>query len=87
MEQRPVFNNMVYPQGRTFSSKGIFTASFNPRGKHTLPFRRMEGQIENFTPGNFFTPRGQNSPLGYNFAPGGQSLPLGVKLRMCHRGF
>jgi hypothetical protein len=29
----------------------------------------MEGQIENFAPGDNFTPREQTSPLGSNFAP------------------
>jgi hypothetical protein len=33
---------------------GMSTPSFNPRGEHSLQFRRMEGQTENFTP------RGQN---------------------------
>jgi hypothetical protein len=55
---------------------------FTPRGKHSLLFRRMEGQTENFTPGDNFNPRGLNSHLGDNFAPEGQSLPLGAKLRM-----
>jgi hypothetical protein len=35
------------------------------RGEHSLLFRRMKGQTENFTP------RRQSSPLGDNFAPRG----------------
>jgi hypothetical protein len=42
----------------------------------------MERQTENFTSGNNFTPRGQNSLLGDNFSPGGKKLPLGAMLRM-----
>jgi hypothetical protein len=37
----------------------------------------MEGRTENFTPGDNFTPRGQNSPLGDNFAPGVKVSPMG----------
>jgi hypothetical protein len=60
----------------------MFTPSFAPRGEHSLLFRRMEGQADNFTPRDNFTLRGQNSPVGENFAPWGQSLCLGAKLRM-----
>jgi hypothetical protein len=55
----------------------MFTPSFIPRGEHSLLFRRMEGQTENFTCGDKihpwgtkFTPEGENSPLGDNFARG-----------------
>jgi hypothetical protein len=61
---------------------GMLTPSLTPRGEHSLLFRRLEGQTENFTPGDNFTPRGQSSPLGDNLPPGGQSLPIGAKLRM-----
>jgi hypothetical protein len=55
----------------------MFTPSFTPRGEHSLLFRRMEGQTENFTPGEIFAPRGQNLPLGDNFAPGVKVCPRG----------
>jgi hypothetical protein len=48
---------------------GMFIPSFTPRGEHSLLFRRMEGQTENFTP------EGQIRPWG-------KSLPLGAKLTM-----
>jgi hypothetical protein len=59
------------PRGEICSLGGMFT----PSGKHSLLLRRMEGQTENFTPGDNFTPRGQNSPLGDKFAPGGKVCP------------
>jgi hypothetical protein len=49
---------------------------FTPKGEHSLLFRRIKGQTENFTPpGDKYTPRGQNSPLGENFAPGVKVCP------------
>jgi hypothetical protein len=59
---------------------GIFTLSFTPGVEHSLLFRRMEGQTENFTPGDNFTPKGQNSPLGDTFSPLGTTSPLGLKI-------
>jgi hypothetical protein len=56
----------------------MFTPSFTPRGEHTLLFRRMEEQTENFIPRGLphpqetkFTPREQNSSLGSKIAPRG----------------
>jgi hypothetical protein len=46
---------------------------FTPRGEHSLLFRRMEEQTENFNP------RGQLYPYGTNFTPGGQLRPWGSK--------
>jgi hypothetical protein len=73
------FNNMVCPQGLSLPlgvnlaarsdicpRGGMFTPSFTPRGEHSLLFWRMEGRIENFTPG------GQLSPYGSKFAPRGE---------------
>jgi hypothetical protein len=37
----------------------MFTPSFTPMGEHSLLFRRMEGQIDDFTPGDNFTTRGE----------------------------
>jgi hypothetical protein len=49
----------------------MFTPSFTPRSEHSLLFRRMEGQTENFTPTpvDNFTP-GTKLTLGDNFALG-----------------
>jgi hypothetical protein len=71
--QRAILNFAPGPQGCNLAP------SFTPRGEHSLLFRRMEGQTENFTPRDNLTPRGLNSPPGANFAPGDQSLPLGAK--------
>jgi hypothetical protein len=48
--------------------------------RYCLEEWRGEDRIS--SPGDNFTLRRQNSPLGDNFAPGGQSLPLRSKLRM-----
>jgi hypothetical protein len=42
-----------------------FTPSFTPRGEHSLLFRKMEGQTDNFTPGDNFVPgvKVKNRPL------------------------
>jgi hypothetical protein len=37
------------PRGELFPLGVNFTLSFTPRGEHSLLFRRMEGQTENFT--------------------------------------
>jgi hypothetical protein len=42
----------------------VFTPLFIQRGEHSLLFKRMEGQRDNFTP------RRQSSPPADNFAPG-----------------
>jgi hypothetical protein len=55
---------------------GILTLLFTPRVEHSLLFRRMEGQRDNFTP------RGQNLPLGGQLRPWGQSLLLWEKITM-----
>jgi hypothetical protein len=55
-QQRPVFNNMVCPQGEICLLGGMFTPTFTPRGEHSLLIKRMEGHTENFTP------RGQIHP-------------------------
>jgi hypothetical protein len=55
----------------------MFSPSFTPRCEHSLLFRRMEGQAENFTPRRNFIHRGQNSPLRDNFTHGGQFAPRG----------
>jgi hypothetical protein len=68
------------PRGEICSLGGMFTPSFTPRGEHSLLFGRMEGWTENYTPppGDNFTPRGQNLPLGPKFAPWGEvkNVPL-----------
>jgi hypothetical protein len=51
---------------------GMFTPSFTRRGEHSLLFRRMEGQTENFSPREYFHPWGAKSPLGVKFAPRGE---------------
>jgi hypothetical protein len=38
------------PRGEICPLGGMFTPSFTPRGEHSVLFRRMEGQTENFTP-------------------------------------
>jgi hypothetical protein len=57
---------------------GMFTPSFTPMGEHSLLFRKMEGQTENFTP------RGQISTLGSKFAPRGEvkNVPLGNQMSL-----
>jgi hypothetical protein len=40
----------VNKRGEICSLGEMFTPSFTPRGEHSLLFRRMEGQTENFTP-------------------------------------
>jgi hypothetical protein len=75
-KQRPVFNNMVCPQGVNFSPLGgMFAPLFTPRGEPSLLFRRMEGQTENFTVQEI------TSPLADKVHSWGQSLPLGAKLK------
>jgi hypothetical protein len=59
----------------------MFTPSFTPRGKHSLQFRRMEGQTENFIPGDNCTSRGQSSLLGDNYAPGGVNFDPRVEVK------
>jgi hypothetical protein len=57
----------------------MFIPSFAPRGELSLLFRRMEGRIENFTPGDKIHPWGTTSPLW--FAPRRE-----VKNRLLLRG-
>jgi hypothetical protein len=65
----------------------MFTTSFTLRGEHSLLFRRMEGQTENFTPkgitsppGDKVLPWGITSPQGSKFAPRDEvkNVPLGM---------
>jgi hypothetical protein len=70
---RAILNFTPGPQGEICPLGGIFTPSFTHKGEHSLLCRIMEGQTENFTPGDNFTPRGQNSP------PGGTTSSLGAK--------
>jgi hypothetical protein len=60
----------------------MFLPSFTPRGEHSLLFRRMEGQTENFTPGENFTLGGEIHPWGTTSPPRDKAfLPIGAKLR------
>jgi hypothetical protein len=52
----------------------MFTLSFTPRGGHSLLFRRMEGQTENFHN------QGITSLLGDKVHPWGATSPLEVKV-------
>jgi hypothetical protein len=49
----------IGPWGELYPLGTMLTPSFNPRGEHSLLFRRIEGRTENFTP-----PQGITSPLG-----------------------
>jgi hypothetical protein len=85
---RPVFNNMVCPQGWSLPlgvnlahrgelcPLGECSPLCSPPGVNTLYCLeewRAEQRIS--PPGDNLTPRGQDSFLGDNFAHGGQSLP------------
>jgi hypothetical protein len=50
----------------------MVTPSFTPRSDHSLLFRRMEGQAENFIPRGQNSPWGTTSPLGSKFALRGE---------------
>jgi hypothetical protein len=84
-QQKPVFNNMVCPQGWSLPLGEMFTLR-SPTGVitlHCLDEWRSEQIIS--PPEDNFILRGQNSLLRDNFAPGGQSLSLGARFRMCLR--
>jgi hypothetical protein len=68
----PFLTSPLAPRGEICPLGGMFTPLFTPRGEHSLLFRRMEGQTENFTPGDNFTPGGQLRSWGSKFAPRGE---------------
>jgi hypothetical protein len=69
------------PQGWNLSPRGNVYPVFHLQGGTLSTVYKNGWGTEKFTPGDKFTHRGLNSPLGDNFTPGGQSLPLGAKLR------
>jgi hypothetical protein len=71
-------NLATLPRGEVCPLGGMFTPSFTPRVEHSLLFRRIEGKQRISPPGDNFTPRGQNSPLGVKVCPWGEvkNVPL-----------
>jgi hypothetical protein len=49
-ELRAILNFTFGPRGDIWPLGGMFTPLFARRGEHSLLFRRMEGQADNFTP-------------------------------------
>jgi hypothetical protein len=46
----PFLTSPMALRGEICPTGGMFTPSFTPKGEHSLKFRRMEGQTENFVP-------------------------------------
>jgi hypothetical protein len=76
LEHKPVFNNMVFPQGWTLFPRGNVHPFVHPQGWTLSTVKKNVGGAKNFTPQVI------TSLLGGKIAPGGESLPLGAKLRM-----
>jgi hypothetical protein len=50
----------------------MFTPSFTPRVNYFYCFEEWRSEQRISTPGDYFSPRGQNSPMRSNFSPWGE---------------